>query len=277
MEKFSKPLEFDREFLLKWTIGVMRKHGIKPRKKLSQNFIVNPFLIEEILSYTDENSDVLEIGCGIGTLTVALLSKARTVLCYEIDQRLCDVLSKFINDENFILVNGDALKIPFNRRIVVSNIPYHITSDILLKISRENVVEKAVLTLQKEIVDRITARPGSRSYGKLTVLLNNLFAIKEGGVYPPSSFYPKPEVYHQVVVLLRKKPYSQEIEKLEVVTKTFFSQRRRLVEKVLWDKFNKNVDSMGELGRKISGKRVFMLDPETWLELTRILHEQGVI
>lgn len=277
MGKYFNPLEVSRESLLKWTIRTLRSYGIKPRKKLSQNFVVNPFLIREILSHIDDGSDILEIGCGIGTLTGALLSKARTVMCFEIDQKLCEALSRIMCSRNLILVNGDALKLFFNRRTVVSNIPYHITSDILLKISRENIVEKAVLTVQKEIVDRITARPGTRSYGKLTVLLNNLFLIREGGVYPPSSFHPKPEVYHQVVVLIRKKPYSREIEKLELITRIFFSQRRKLVEKVLWDKFNKSLESLGEIRGKISGKRVFMIDPETWLELARVLSDQGVI
>jgi 16S rRNA (adenine1518-N6/adenine1519-N6)-dimethyltransferase len=277
MEKFFNTFEVSRRQLLQWTIRVLRDNGIKPRRKLSQNFIIDPVLLREISSYVDENSDVIEVGCGIGTLTSVILRKARTVLCIEIDQRLCEVIGWNLLSKDLIVVNGDALKLPFNRKLLVSNIPYHITTDILLKVSRENTVEKAVLTLQREVAERITARPGSRSYGKISVLLNNLFSIREGGVYSPRSFYPRPEVYHQVIVLTRRRHYSRDFEKLELITRVFFSQRKRLVEKILLDKFNTKLTQLGDLGRKIMGRRVFMVDPETWFALTRILSEHGVI
>ncbi|MEM4933799.1 MAG: rRNA adenine dimethyltransferase family protein, partial [Desulfurococcaceae archaeon] len=167
MVNHFNPAEVDGRSLLAWTIRVLREHGIKPRKRLSQNFVVDPSLIREILSHVDPGERVLEVGCGIGTLSKAILEKAHTLLCIELDHRLCEVAEEVVDEHRFVIVNGDARELPYAQRTVVSNLPYHVTSDILVKISKENSVTKAVLTVQKEVAERLLARPGSKSYGRL--------------------------------------------------------------------------------------------------------------
>lgn len=277
MESPFNPLNLATRDLLAWTVRTLREHGVKPRKKLSQNFAVDPSLIREITSHVGRQECVVEIGCGIGTLSMAILTKVKRLLCVEIDPVLCKVASEVVNSPRFIVVNGDARELPYTCEVVVSNIPYHITSDILVKISRENSVMKAVLTVQREVAERLTATPGSRNYGKITVLVNTLFTVQTGGTYSPRSFYPRPEVHHKVLVLTRKSAYTEEVRALEKVTKVFFSQRRRLVEKVLEEFFSTKIEKLGGIKDKVVGKRVFMIPPDLWLEISRALLERGLL
>lgn len=275
MGNFSNPIEMSRSELLTWTRKVLKDYKLRPRKRLSQSFVVDPLLIREVVSHVGSRR-VLEVGCGIGTLTRAISVKVESLLCVEVDWRLCEVVSNLIDNPLFVVVNGDARYTPIICSEVVSNVPYHITSDILLKISRENSVKKAVLTLQREVADRLLARPGCKNYGKITVLVNVLFNVSAGGVYPPNSFFPKPEVYHRVVILSRKRNYTREIETLENVVKISFSQRRRLILKVFTDLIKVNPADLGPLRARLEGRRVFNVDPETWLEIALLLQERGI-
>lgn len=277
MVRHFNPVEVSGRGLLAWTVRTLREHGIRPRKRLSQNFVVDPILIREVVSHVDPKERVLEVGCGIGTVSKALLEKAETLICVELDHRLCEVAREVVDDHRFVVINGDAREQPYTQKVVVSNLPYHITSDMLVKISRENSVVKAVLTVQKEVAERLLAQPGSKNYGRLTVLVSTLFKIKKGGAYPPRSFYPRPEVYHQVIVLTRRSNYTSEVDALETVTRIFFSQRKRLVEKVLAGVLGVKVEELGHLKDRVAGKRVFSVDPELWLELSRVLVERGAI
>lgn len=277
MVKFFNPLTSTHREIYSWTLRVLREYGLKPRKSLSQNFIVNPNLLREIVSYVDQG-DIIEIGCGIGTLSLALLTKTRSLTCIEIDSKLCRIARDLVNSPFFTIINGDARIISFTRKQVVSNLPYHITSDILVKIARENNVTKATLTIQREVANRLLAKPGSKNYGRLTVLVNTLFEVKNGGVYSPRSFYPKPEVYHRVVILTRKREYTEEIKALEKLTHILFTQRRRLVEKTLTTMLKIDVSRLdSETINRIKGKRVYMLDPSTLQELAGNLLREGVI
>jgi 16S rRNA (adenine1518-N6/adenine1519-N6)-dimethyltransferase len=272
------PLAMSRSEILKWTLRLLQAYGIKPRESLSQNFIVDPRLINDIYAFT-ATCDTVEIGCGLGTLSIVLVAKTTRLTCIELDRKLCEVSSSVIQDYRFVVVNADArvyLPGPGVEQIV-SNIPYHATSDLLVKIARTNSVKRAVLTMQREVVDRLLAEPGTRAYGKLTVLIRVLFDVKEKGVYPPESFYPEPEVSHKLVVLERKRPYSEDICALEVLTKALFTQRRRLVSRVLTSMLGIKVSELGSLGARISGMRVFMLSEETLLDLARTLRERGVV
>ncbi|MEM1868076.1 MAG: rRNA adenine N-6-methyltransferase family protein, partial [Thermosphaera sp.] len=116
---------------------------MKPSKKLSQNFVINPFLIKNMVDSVSFE-DTVEIGCGIGTLTFFLLQKVKTLVCIEFDERMAKIVSKNIGDPRFILARGDILTMGLNRPQVVSNLPYHITSDVLILIARDNGVNKAV-------------------------------------------------------------------------------------------------------------------------------------
>jgi 16S rRNA (adenine1518-N6/adenine1519-N6)-dimethyltransferase len=276
MESLFNPATVSRRELFEWTLRVLNTYGVRPRKKLSQNFVVEPRLIGEILENTAP-VDTIEIGCGIGTLSLALLTRVPRLLCVEIDRRLCEVAADVVKSPRFTVVNADADKYTPGAEQVVSNIPYHVTSDLLVKVARANRVKRAVLTLQREVAERLTAKPGSRTYGKLTILANTLFRVAQGGVYTPASFYPEPEVFHGVVVLERKREYDEEVCALEELTRSLFRERRKLAEKVLARRLGVRVENLGSLGRVIAGKRVFMLSSEVLLELAKTLREMGVI
>lgn len=263
-------------FLLSWTVKTLKEYGLKPRKALSQNFIVDPRLLEEFASHVS-SAHSLEIGCGIGTLSMVVLHQVKSLACIEIDARLCDVARAVVESPKFLVIHGDATKIPFNAEQVVSNLPYHITSHVLVKIARENNVQRAVLTVQKEVADRLLAKPGSKNYGKLSVLINLVFTVRKGGSYPPSSFYPRPKVYHQVIVLERKIPYSDNISVLERVVKKLFTQRRRVIDKLVEEYFSIRLSDLGEVGVRLSGKRVMMLSPVEFYELSLLLKDAGVV
>lgn len=277
MERSFNPLDSGTNNILLWTKRILREYSIRPKRSLSQNFVINPFLIREVVSHTESNGDVLEIGCGIGTLSLALLLKVRRLLCVEIDPRLCGVVKDVVNNQCFTVVNSDARYIPLTLETIVSTLPYHITSDILVKIARENSVKKAILVLQREVAERLLAPPGTKIYGKLTVLVRNLFDIVEGGIYLPHSFYPCPEVYHQVVVFNRKRTYSYEIEVLEKITRLLFSERRKIIDRLIIEKLGVKLSELGNIGNKLSGRRVFTITPELWLELSRVLVDRGFV
>lgn len=257
--------------LLKWTLEALRSRGLRPRKRLSQSFVVDMRLIEEVLAKVERGDIVAEIGCGLGNLTMYLLDKAGRVVCVEIDERMLRALSSSLNKAIVLAVNGDARdSIPLCDT-VVSNVPYHIVSDIIVAISRENAVKKAVLTVQKEVAERLAAKPGGRSYGRLTALVNALFDIELGGVYPPSSFYPRPKVYSQVVVLRRKRAYDERICKLEQLTRILFNQRRRVAYRVLQRGMGLSEEELSAAKGVVGDLRVYELDADRLLKLVEVL------
>lgn len=243
----------------------MKENGVKPSKRLSQNFVVNPFLVKSIVD-SASFEDTVEIGCGIGTLTLFLLDKVRTLACIECDERMVKIVSKNVENSRFIVVRGDVLTTGLNRPQVVSNLPYHITSDVLISIARDNRVSKAVLTLQKEVGERLIAQPGSEAYGRLSVIIQLLFDLDLKGVYPSRSFYPAPKVDSSLVILRRKRNYDESIQKVENVTRVMFSQRRRIARKVAETRLKIRRETLEKIIP--SDKRVFELEPEVFVKLS---------
>lgn len=276
MEKHFEVLKLNSRDLRSWTLSVLKLYGLKPRKKLSQSFVVDPRLINEVASYT-EYKDTTEIGCGIGTLSLAIIGKVRSLVCIEIDERLCNVAKSIVKAPNFIVVCGDATRLELDGEQLVSNLPYHVTSSILVKLARQNNIKRAVLTVQREVGERLTSTPGAKSYGKITVLIKVLFDVKAGNIYPPSSFYPQPKVYHQVVLLIRKREYDEYVEVLEKVTKKLFTQRRRIVDKVFENLFKLRLEELGAIGKRVSGRRIYSLSPQDLLELAIAVRDRGLL
>lgn len=249
-----------------WTINLLRKHGIRPRKKLSQNFIVNPRIIHDFLKHVLPNKTLLEIGAGIGSLSYYLSRKASKYSVFiEIDERLSRICRDLISPRG-ILINGNALDLDWSVEQVISNAPYHITSDIIVKTARSNSVGYAVFVFQKDVVDRLLARPGTKEYGRITVLTRLVFDIEKGPVYPPIFFYPRPEVSSQMIILKRKRRYDEVISRVEDVTRLLFSKRRKKALKTIMSELGLNIDVIRRLG--IDDKaRVYDLSPEVFLKL----------
>lgn len=191
----------------------MEMHDITMKKSLGQNFLVDGNILRKIVDSADlkENDVVLEVGPGIGSLSEEILLRGNKLTSIEIDDRFIDILHENFEDmNNFKLVHGDALDDEIWKsanenptpNVFIGNLPYVITTPILEKIFKnENKFDKIVVMVQKEVAERMTAKPGSKTYGSLSVFVSFfsnakiLFDVSEG------SFIPRPKVKSSVVLL----------------------------------------------------------------------------
>ncbi|MFH0817963.1 MAG: 16S rRNA (adenine(1518)-N(6)/adenine(1519)-N(6))-dimethyltransferase RsmA, partial [Candidatus Micrarchaeota archaeon] len=176
--------------------------GLGAEKKLGQNFLVDPHYIERELSYCNtKGKNVLEIGSGVGALTVGLAKDAKSFLAIEIDERFIPILKeKLLEFKHAKVICGDALEFvggPFD--LVVSNVPYYVASKMVLKISK--LGDEAVICIQRELANRMVAEPCSRDYSRFSVICQLLFETDFLGAVPSGAFYPKPDVGSAIVRL----------------------------------------------------------------------------
>lgn len=266
----KKPV-LSRKGLIKWTVETLHKYSIKPLKKHSQSFVVDPVIIRDFLKRIDWSLATIEIGAGLGTLSYYLIDCCRkNVLLYEIDSRLVNVLKEVVSKPNSIVIHSDALLHEWIAEQIVSNTPYHITSNILVKLTRSNCVKKAVLVLQKDVVNRLVSKPGTREYGRITILVNTVFKLETGPVYPPRSFYPSPEVSSQMIVMERARIYNSDIAFLEQVTRRLFSKRRKKISKVLYEEYGLTETTILSIGLN-PDLRVYELDIGDVLRIAEIV------
>jgi 16S rRNA (adenine1518-N6/adenine1519-N6)-dimethyltransferase len=222
--------ELTRGYLLR----LVTRYRLRLRKRLGQHFVVDPSVIRDMVNHVDPGSRVLEIGTGIGILTYYLAKRALEVVTIEIDDRFVRIAKELLGGlANVSIIRGDALKLPWPRvDIVVSNVPYSITSPLIVRIVREGV-PKALLTIQREVADRLVSEPGGDDYGRLTVIVKCNYLITVLNTYPPGSFYPSPEVYSSLVMMSRKEPCHQHLEEVELVTNILFRHRNKVLRWVL--------------------------------------------
>lgn len=272
-----------RKDLLNETMYLLRKYGIKPKKKLSQNFIVSPRLLREIIHEVSEAKPhvTLEIGSGLGTLTKYLAQVSKKVIAIEIDEDLArasnEILRNYSNVEVIIGDFFDHYGTFSNVDLVVSNVPYHISSKLLFTLSSMSF-RKAILTLQKEFADRLFAKPGSPDYSRLTVMANVHFSFHKVLDVGPYAFYPPPKVSSSLIVLT-KKEYPLPIDSgfFEKVVRILFTSKNKVVESVL-----KNASTHGTIRfgsneanklRNLLRKRVRELTLGEIVEIAKVLYE----
>ena len=208
--------------------------------RYSQNFLVNARIADFIIQRAalGPKDIVLEIGPGKGILTARLLEKCK-VYAIEIDKELCDYLqatfSKDVNEGHLELICGDALKVDFpNFTKVVANIPYHISSPLLFKIL-EHEFEKGILMLQYEFAERLVAKPGTKKYGRLSVMMyyngeaRILKRVKRG------NFRPVPKVDSAIVEIVKRDRFCYERDVLDYVVRRLFEHRRKKIRNILGD------------------------------------------
>lgn len=227
------------------TREIVRRHGFKFSKSLGQNFLTDVSVLEDIVESSDINNEdfVIEIGPGVGTLTKELLKKAKKVCAIELDSDLIPILKEEIGEEeNFELINKDAMKVDFNEVIgeeksvkLVANLPYYVTTPIISKILNEKYNFKSlIIMIQKEVAERINSKPNCKEYGALTLLVQYYCNTSIVRTVKPSSFIPEPKV-DSTVIKLEKLPETRikvEDEKLFFkVVRDAFNMRR----KTLWN------------------------------------------
>ena len=241
---------------------LLNKYNFRLKKGFGQNFIIDENTIDNIISKSDIDADtlVIEIGPGAGALTYKLCDTAKTVLCYEIDQNLKPILDEVLQEKNNIkILYQDFLKSDikedlkseeYKKLYVVANLPYYITTPIIVKLIEDNVlVDKIVIMIQKEVGDRFKASPGSKNYGSLTVYLNYYFDISKIMDVSKNVFLPKPNVDSIVIALDRKeKKYDVHNESLFFkLIKDSFTQKRKTLRNNL---INYNLDIIRETLKK---------------------------
>ena len=235
------------ENILEETRYLMKKYKIRANKSLGQNFLINSEVVENIVNCSEiTNEDmVIEIGPGLGTLTKYLLDKAGKVLCVELDSKMIKILEdRFSIYDNFEIINADVLKLNLNDIIsenkkqgkiknvkVVANLPYYITTPIIMKLLEEKLDIKSItVMIQKEVADRLIEIPGGKNTGAITYTVYYYCDSEKIMEVPNSSFIPEPEVTSEVIKLnLRDNP-AVDIDNPKVmfmIIKSAFMQRRK--------------------------------------------------
>jgi len=248
----------------------------KPRKRFGQNFLVDQQIINQIIStISPQKSDnVIEIGPGKGALTFPLIGHLEHINVIEIDRDLISLLLKK-NNEKICIHESDALVFNFdqfkqNIRIV-GNLPYNISSPLLFHLLnyRDNIIDMTFM-LQKEVVDRIVALPGSRVYGRISVIMQAFFDTELMFVVPKESFDPQPKIESAILYLKTKsEPLVQNSKPLEEIVKIAFSQRRKTLKNCL-----KSVLNQSQTDIDLS-QRAEMLSVENFVTLMNDYEKQN--
>lgn len=217
---------------------VLIGHGIRPKRRLGQNFCIDSSLLERLVNYSniDKDDTVLEIGAGLGFLTSLLATKAKEVLAVEADPSLIPILEeRFSKQSNVRVIRGDILNLPhFNFQKIVANPPYNISSRLLATILRWDF-KSVVLTLQIEFGEKLVAQAGEDNYGLLSILAQYKNRIELLDHVSRSAFYPPPKVESAVVRISPQPPSFQlsDNEVFEKLVKSLFTQRRKKVRNAL--------------------------------------------
>jgi len=211
-----------------------------PRKRFGQNFLIDDQVINQIISTIAPKSDdnIIEIGPGKGALTLPLSEYLNHLNVIEIDHDLVSILSAQ-NNKKITIHTADALTFDFNlfsKKIrIVGNLPYNISSPLLFHLLsyRENIIDMTFM-LQKEVVERIVAPPGTKTYGRLSVVIQAFFDTELMFIVPKESFEPQPKIESAILYLKTKStPLVQNLKPLEEIVKLAFSQRRKTLKNCL--------------------------------------------
>ncbi|RSK56856.1 16S rRNA (adenine(1518)-N(6)/adenine(1519)-N(6))-dimethyltransferase RsmA [Bacillus canaveralius] len=229
------------------TRAILEKYGFSFKKSLGQNFLIDTNILKNIVDHAGltDNTGVIEIGPGIGALTEQLARNSKKVVALEIDQRLLPILKDTLGPyPNTKIIHGDVLKADVSKIIneefaginditVVANLPYYVTTPIIMKLLEEHLpIRGIVVMLQKEVADRISANPGSKDYGSLSIAVQYYTEAETVMVVPKTVFVPQPNVDSAVIRLTKRdKPAVSVIEEefFFLVTRASFAQRRKTI------------------------------------------------
>ncbi|GFN33746.1 16S rRNA (adenine(1518)-N(6)/adenine(1519)-N(6))-dimethyltransferase RsmA [Paenibacillus xylaniclasticus] len=280
------------------TRDIVKKYGFEFKKSLGQNFLIDQNILHKIVSAAelDKTKGALEIGPGIGALTQHLASAADRVTAVEIDSRLIPILRDTLAGEsNVEVVNADVLKLDlselFEERFaglsgvsVVANLPYYVTTPILMKLLEERLpLEHIVVMIQKEVADRMAAKPGGKDYGSLSVAVQYYCIPSIVCTVPHTVFIPQPNVDSAVIKLtLRDKPAVETPDEAHFfrVVQASFAQRRKTLMNNLSSWLGKDCrEQLTLLLEKCGidpGRRGETLSLDEFAVLSRTLHEAGL-
>ena len=226
----------------------LKEYGLFPKKRLGQHFLVDHAILDQVIriAQTEKEDVVLEIGSGLGEMTLALAHQVKKVIAVEIDQKLVAILNKKIKEfPNVEVVKSDILKVDFKPFLekeghlikVVANLPYQISTPLLFRfIESKEVFATFTLTLQKEVAERMAAPPGRKEYGPLSIFTQMFLDVSICFFIKPSAFFPPPKVDSAVVHMVwKEKPVieANDEEWFKRVVKACFGYRRKTLANAL--------------------------------------------
>ncbi|ANR67214.1 MULTISPECIES: 16S rRNA (adenine(1518)-N(6)/adenine(1519)-N(6))-dimethyltransferase RsmA [Staphylococcus] len=229
------------------TKALLNQYGFNFKKSLGQNFLIDVNIIQKIIDASDigENTGIIEIGPGMGSLTEQLAKNAKKVVAFEIDQRLIPVLKDTMGPyDNVEIINEDILKADIAHYVtehladcdnimVVANLPYYITTPILLNLMQQTLpIDGYVVMMQKEVGERLNAQVGTKAYGSLSIVTQYYTETSKVLTVPKTVFLPPPNVDSIVVKLMKRQTPEVDIDnedKFFKMTKAAFSQRRKTI------------------------------------------------
>lgn len=247
------------------TRAVLERHGFTFKKSFGQNFLTDTNILQKIADTAeiDENVNVIEIGPGIGALTEFLAENAAEVMAFEIDERLMPILADTLQEfENVKIINEDILKSDLQARIkkfanpelpikVVANLPYYITTPILIHLIESRIpFSEFVVMMQREVADRISAQPNSKSYGSLSIAVQYYMTAKVAFIVPRTVFVPAPNVDSAILKMTRRDKPAVEVKDEAFffkVSKASFTHRR----KTLWNNLTSYFGKSNEVKTKL--------------------------
>ena len=282
------------------TKAVLERHGFTFKKSFGQNFLTDTNILQKIVDTAeiDDQVNVIEIGPGIGALTEFLAERAAQVMAFEIDHRLVPILADTLRDfDNVTVVNEDILKVDLAQHIqnfknpdlpikVVANLPYYITTPILMLLIESGIpFSEFVVMMQKEVADRISAKPNTKAYGSLSIAVQYYMTAKVAFIVPRTVFVPAPNVDSAILKMVRRPEPAVAVEDEKFffkVSKASFTHRR----KTLWnnltgyfgktdevkDKLTKALDQAG-LSPSVRGEALGL---EEFASLADALKGQGL-
>lgn len=247
------------------TRAVLERHGFTFKKSFGQNFLTDTNILQKIVDTAeiDKHVNVIEIGPGIGALTEFLAENAAEVMAFEIDERLMPILADTLQEfENVKIINEDILESDLQARIkefsnpelpikVVANLPYYITTPILMHLIESRIpFSEFVVMMQREVADRISAQPNSKSYGSLSIAVQYYMTAKVAFIVPRTVFVPAPNVDSAILKMTRRDKPVVEVEDESFffkVSKVSFTHRR----KTLWNNLTSYFGKSNEVKTKL--------------------------
>ena len=247
------------------TKAVLERHGFTFKKSFGQNFLTDTNILQKIVDTAeiDKNINVIEIGPGIGALTEFLAENAAEVMAFEIDERLVPILEDTLRDhDNIKVINEDVLKADLQTRVkefknpnlpikVVANLPYYITTPILMHLIESKIpFAEFVVMMQKEVADRISAEPNTKAYGSLSIAVQYYMSAKVAFVVPRTVFVPAPNVDSAILKMTRREQPLVEVKDEDFffrVSKISFVHRR----KTLWNNLTSHFGKSEEVKAKL--------------------------
>lgn len=241
------------ESLYSKTKFLLNKYKLSANKSLGQNFLINDDVVDKIVESADVTSEdfIIEIGPGLGNLTEYLLEKAGKVVAIELDERMIEILQdRFSLYNNFELLNQDVLKVDLNKLItenkvngikhakIVANLPYYITTPIIMKLLEEKLdIDSITVMIQKEVADRLIAKPGSKLSGAITYCVYYYATSESVTIVENNSFIPEPSVDSEVIKLLIRKDHpvnlEDEAEFFKLIKVSFMQRRKTLINSIV--------------------------------------------